>query len=123
MKKKINIPLIALIVSIVAVLFSIATLIKCIIQGQNIFIAVLGVIGTALIMGVCLLIIYLNKAEGSEEDVEEDSEEKEEVKDEEESNDEEVKEEKEEEPEVVEEEKDEEEIDEDLSDIPKAEEE
>lgn len=74
MKKKINIPLIAFIIAIAALIFSVATLIKCIIQNQNIFIAILGVVGTALILGVCAITLYLNKAYSEENEDEENDE-------------------------------------------------
>ena len=88
MKKKINIPLIAFIIAIAALIFSVATLIKCIIQNQNIFIAILGVVGTALILGVCAITLYLNKAYSEEnEDEENDESQKELSKDSEEDDD------------------------------------
>lgn len=77
MKSKTLIPKIAFGVAAAALIFSLVTFIKTIVQGQPqyIWIAALQVVGTALIVGVCAIVIYLSKNSilEEEETVSEDS--------------------------------------------------
>lgn len=58
-----HIPKIAFFISAAALLFSIATLIRTIVihQTQFIWLSILQVVGTALIMGICAIVIFISK--------------------------------------------------------------
>lgn len=74
MKAKILVPVIAFVVACAALLFSIVTFIRTIIRGELVWIGALQVTGTALIVGVCAITIYLAKSSDYDEDEEEDIE-------------------------------------------------
>lgn len=70
MKAKILVPVIAFVVACAALLFSIVTFIRTIIRGELVWIGALQVTGTALIVGVCAITIYLAKSSDYEEEEE-----------------------------------------------------
>ncbi len=74
MKAKILVPVIAFVVACAALLFSIVTFIRTIIRGELVWIGALQVTGTALIVGVCAITIYLAKSSNYDEEEEEDLE-------------------------------------------------
>ncbi len=83
MKKKNNnlVTKIALIVAIIALLFSIVTLVRSIIIHAGIVLAIVQVIGTAIIVAVCSIMLYvLNTTEDDDEDDEEEEQDEEESK-------------------------------------------
>lgn len=68
MKAKILVPIIAFIVACAALIFSIVTFIRTLIRGELVWIGALQVTGTALIVGVCAITIYLAKSSDYEEE-------------------------------------------------------
>ena len=65
---------IALIVAIVALLFSIVTLVRAFIIHKGILIAVIEVIGTAVIVTICSIMLYVLNTTDDEEDEEDEAE-------------------------------------------------
>lgn len=73
---------IALIVAIIALIFSIVTLVRAIIINAGIVLAIVQVVGTAIIVVICSIMLYVlsNSEEEEDDEEEEESEQPEAVK-------------------------------------------